>query len=316
MMDDPRHQRVRKLLTPAVSPRAIAALEERLRQRTTAILDAVAGKGTCDLVVDVAAELPLQAIAHLLGVPQEDRHLLFRWATATLDYDDRDLGEASARTQAASAAMFEYGTQLIAAKRGAPSDDMLSIAVNSADPALSDLELQMLFNLLIAAGSETTRNSITLGVLALAREPGQWRSLAANRELLPSAVEEVLRWASTTPYNRRTATTDAVLRGQRIRAGDKVSLWWASANHDEEVFVDPFRFDVTRRPNPHLAFGHGGHFCLGATLARIEIRLVLEAFLDRFEALEPAGPIEWTRSNKHTGVRHAPVALVQRASAS
>jgi cytochrome P450 len=191
---------------------------------------------------------------------------------------------------------------------------MLSTAVKSPDPALSDLELQMLFSLLIAAGSETTRNSITLGVLALAREPGQWRRLEANRHLLPSAVEEVLRWASTTPYNRRTATADTAVRGQRIRAGDKVTVWWASANYDEDVFPDPFTFDVGRRPNPHLAFGHGSHFCLGATLARIEIRLVLEAFLDRFAAVEPAGPIEWTRSNKHTGVRHAPVAIVPKTT--
>jgi cytochrome P450 len=312
MMDDPRHQRVRKLLTPAVSPRALSLIEQGLRERTAAIVDAVADRGACDLVVDVAAELPLQAIAHFLGVPQEDRHLLFRWATAALDYDDRDLGQASERTQAASVAMFEYGTKLIAAKRNAAATDMLSAAVNSTDPALSELELQMLFNLLMAAGSETTRNSITLGLLALAHEPGQWRLLEANRNLLPSAVEEVLRWASTTPYNRRTATTDTVLRGQRIRAGDKVTLWWASANYDADVFVDPFTFDVARRPNPHLAFGHGSHFCLGATLARIEIRLVLEAFLDRFGAVEPTGPIEWTRSNKHTGVRHAPVALVPR----
>ena len=316
MMDDPRHQRIRKLLTPAVSPRALAALEENLRARTTQIVDAVAEKGECDLVVDVAAELPLQAIAHLLGVPQEDRHLLFGWATATLDYDDRDLGQQSERTQAASAAMFEYGTRLIDEKRVGAGTDMLSTVVASRDPELSDAELQMFFNLLIAAGSETTRNSITFGLLALAARPEQWRLLERDRSLLPSAVEEVLRWASTTPYNRRTATTDTTLRDQEIRAGDKVTLWWASANYDEDVFVDPdpFTFDVTRKPNPHLAFGHGTHYCLGANLARTEIRLVLEAFLDRFDGLAPSGPIEHTRSNKHTGVRHAPVKLeVSRA---
>lgn len=312
MMDDPRHQRIRKLLTPAVSPRALAALEDNLRQRTAAILDAVAEKGECDLVVDVAAELPLQAISHLLGVPQEDRHLLFGWATATLDYDDRDLGRDSERTQAASAAMFEYGTNLIEAKRSTAGEDMLARVVHSDDPELTDLELQMFFNLLIAAGSETTRNSITLGLLALAADPDQWRRLDADRALLPTAVDEVLRWASTTPYNRRTATTDAEVRGQLVRAGDKVTLWWASANHDEDVFADPFRFDIARKPNPHLAFGHGSHFCLGANLARTEIRLVLEAFLDRFDPVELAAPVEWTRSNKHTGVRHAPIVLHRR----
>jgi cytochrome P450 len=317
MMDEPRHQRIRKLLTPAGSPRARAALEADLRERTAASVDAVAAKGQCDLVVDVAAELPLQAIAHLLGVPQEDRHLLFGWATATLDYDDRDLGQASERTQAASAAMFEYGTRLVAAKRageGVEGADMLTTAVNSRDPELTDLELQMFFNLLIAAGSETTRNSITLGVLSLAEDRDQWRLLDERRDLLPTAADEVLRYASTTPYNRRTATVDTTVRGQTIRAGDKATLWWASANHDEDVFADPFRLDVTRKPNPHVAFGHGGHFCLGANLARTEIRLVLEALLDRFDGVEPTGPVEHTRSNKHTGVRHAPVALIPKRS--
>lgn len=313
MMDDPRHHQIRKLLTPALSPRALAALEENLRDRTAAIVDTVAERGECDLVVDVAAELPLQAIAHLLGVPQEDRHLLFGWANATLDHDDRDLGERSDRTEEASAAMFRYGTDLIAAKRAGDSADMLSTVVNSTDPELTELELQMFFNLLIAAGSETTRNSITLGLLALAERPEAWRALDEDRSLMPSAVDEVLRWASTTPYNRRTATTDTTLGGQRIAAGDKVTLWWASANYDEDVFTDPFTFDVARRPNPHLAFGHGGHYCLGANLARTEIRLVLEAVLDRFAGIEPSGPIEWTRSNKHTGVRHAPVGLTPKA---
>ncbi len=317
MTDEPRHNRVRRLLTPSVSPRALERLGEDLRRRTTHIVDTVAARGECDLVVDVATELPLQAIAHLLGVPQEDRHHLFDWATATLDYDDRELGQASERTQAASAAMFEYGTRLVAAKRTAGpahAHDLLAAAVASTDPELDELELQMLFNLLVAAGSETTRNSITLGLLALAAEPEQWDRLHRDRTLLPSAVEEVLRYAATTPYNRRTATVDTTLGGQRIAAGDKVTLWWASANRDEAVFDEPDRFRVDRSPNPHLAFGHGGHFCLGANLARTEIRLVLEAFLDRFEGLEPTGPVERTRSNKHTGVRHAPVRLVPRAT--
>jgi cytochrome P450 len=236
--------------------------------------------------------------------------VLFGWATATLDYDDRDLGEQSARTQAASAAMFEYGSNLIDAKRSDAGNDMLATVVNSGTPHLTDIELQMFFNLLIAAGSETTRNSITLGLLALAAQPAQWRAVARDRSLVPGAVEEILRFASSTPYNRRTATVDAEVRGQRVAAGEKVTLWWASANYDEDVFAEPFTFDVTRRPNPHLAFGHGAHFCLGANLARAEIRLVLDCFLDRFDGIEPTGPVEWTRSNKHTGVRHAPVHLV------
>ncbi len=319
MMDDPRHKRIRKLVTASVSPRALAALEADLRQRTAAILVGVAARGGCDFLVDVAAELPLQAIARLLGVPQADRHRLFEWANATLDYDDRDLGGQSAKTLAAAQAMFAYGGELIAEKRRAPADDMLSAVVHGAiegddggSESVTDLELQMFFNLLIAAGSETTRNSIAVGLKALIEHPDQWRALQSDRALLPAAVEEMLRWASSTPYNRRTATRDVAVRGRTIRAGDKVTLWWASANRDEEVFADPFRFDVRRTPNPHLAFGHGAHFCLGATLARLEMRLIFDALLDRFDTIALAGPVEWTRSNKHTGVRHMPVTLRPR----
>ncbi|MFN8546035.1 MAG: cytochrome P450 [Candidatus Binatia bacterium] len=319
MMDDPRHRRIRRLVTPSVTPRALAAMEPELRERTAAILDVVAARGACDFLVDVAAELPLQAIARLLGIPQDDRHRLFAWANAVLDYDGRELGQHDARTQAASAAMFAYGTELIAEKRRQPGDDILSAVVHGrvagADGTpepLTDLELQMFFNLLIAAGSETTRNSIAIGVQALVEHPDAWRALQADRALLPSAVEEVLRWASTTTYNRRTAARDVVLRDQTIRAGDKVVLWWASANRDEAVFAEPYRFDVRRSPNPHVAFGEGPHFCLGAGLARLEIRVVLEALLERFEAIALAGPVEWVRSNKHTGLRHMPVTLRPR----
>lgn len=323
MMDDPRHRRIRRLVTPALGPRSLQAIESDLRRRAAAILDQVMERQTCDFLVDVAAELPLQAIAMLLGVPQADRHQLFAWAEATLDYDDRDLGGRSDKAQAAAAAMFDYGSSLIEAKRRAPGDDMLSAVVHGAverdggaDEPLAELELQMFFNLLIAAGSETTRNSIAIGILALADRPDDWRALASDRSLLPAAVEEMLRWASSTTYNRRTATRDAVIAGQRIAAGDKVTLWWASANRDEQVFAEPFRFDVRRAPNPHVAFGHGAHFCLGAALARMEIRIVLDALLDRCAGLEPTGPVEWTRSNKHTGIRHMPVVLRPRTAAA
>jgi cytochrome P450 len=320
MMDEPRHRRIRRLITPAVSPRTLREAEDELRARTAAILDAALERGSCDFLVDVAAELPLQVIAKLLGIPQADRHRLFAWANATLDYDDRDLGGQSEKQLAANAALFEYGARLIAEKRRAPADDLLSAVVHGtvegaggAPEPLTDLELQMFFNLLIAAGSETTRNSIAIGVMALIEHADQWQALERERALLPSAVEEILRWASSTPYNRRTATRDVAVRGETVRAGDKVTLWWASANRDEAVFPDPFRFDVCRTPNPHLAFGHGAHFCLGAALARVEIRVVLDALLDRCQRIELIGPIEWTRSNKHTGVRHMPVTLHPRA---
>lgn len=319
MMNDPRHQRIRQLVTPSVAPKALARMEPELRARTTAIVDAAVERVRCDFLLDVAAELPLQAAARLMGVPQEDRHQLFAWANATLDYDDRELGVSDERTQEASAAMFAYGTGLIEAKRTTPGDDIISAVVHGSvigddgEPGpLSDLEQQMFFNLLIAAGSETTRNSIAVGLLGLVEHPDQWRMLQTDRSLLPGAVEEILRWASSTIYNRRTATRDVEVGGHTIAAGDKVTLWWASANRDEAVFVDPFRFDVRREPNRHLAFGHGAHFCLGANLARLEIRLVFDALLDRVDICELTGPVEWTRSNKHNGVRHMPVALLPR----
>ncbi|MBD2891561.1 putative cytochrome P450 126 [Actinomadura sp. RB99] len=314
MMDDPRHQRFRRLLTPSLAPRALRAIEAELRRRAERIVDAALAKGECDFLTDVAAELPLQAVAQLLGVPQEDRHQLLLWADATLDHEDRALGESTERTQRAAAEMFAYGSALLERKRAEPADDLLSLAAHARidGQPLSDLEQQMLFNLLIAAGSETTRNAIATGMHALMENPEAWERIRDDRSLLPGAVEEMLRWSSPTPYNRRTATRNVTLGGQPIRAGDKVTLWWASANRDGEVFPDAYRFDIARSPNPHLAFGRGGHFCLGAALARVEMHVVFDTLLDRTDSAEPTGPIEYTRSNKHSGVRHMPVRLRPR----
>jgi len=346
MQDDPRHQQIRKLVTPAVAPKALAAMEPELRGRAEQIVDEAVTQGdTCDFLVEIAAELPLQAIARLLGVPQEDRHQLFAWAETNLDHDDADPDEAARRSAEASAAMFEYATRLVAAKRSQPDDGMLSAVANgrircpvdgqagtqadgragtlvrtqadtdvdaAADEPLADLEVQMFFSLLVAAGSETTRNTIASGLLGFMADPVQWQRLQDDRDLMPTAVEEMLRWASSTTYNRRTATRDTELAGQSIATGDKVTLWWGSANFDERQFLDPFTFDITRTPNRHLAFGHGAHFCLGANLARLEIRVLFDVLLDRFSAVEQVGPVEWTRSNKHTGIRHLPVRLVPR----
>ena len=319
MTDGRSHHQLRSLLTPALSPRALSALEAELRGRARRIVAAALERRRVDLLTEVAAELPLQAAAALLGVPQEDRALLIDWGDATLDHRDAD-PDAAAR---ASAELFAYGDELIERRRREPGEDLLSLAVHgtvedaaSGDRrALREDELRLLFTLLVAAGTETTRNTIAVGVAALAERPEDWRALAEDRDLVPTAVEELLRWASSTPYNRRTATRDVELGGQRISAGDRVTLWWASANRDEEEFVDPFRFDVRRAPNRHLAFGHGSHFCLGARLARMEARLLLEELLEVAE-VQVDGPIEWTRSNKHTGVRHLPATVVARRGSS
>jgi cytochrome P450 len=316
MQDDPRHQQIRRLVTPSVSPKRLREIEAELADRCAVLLDAAIEKDACDFLVDVAAELPLQAISSLLGVAQQDRHFLLDWADATLDFDDHNPGETSAKVQEASAAMSAYSTRLLSEKRACPADDIVSIIVNTdlpagADPGgtMTDLEQAMFVHLLVAAGSETTRNSITAGLLALIDRPEQWDALRSDRSLLPGAVEEMLRWASSTIYNRRTATEQVERHGQVIRPGDKVVLWWQAANFDERVFDDPFEFDTRRSPNPHLSFGVGSHFCLGANLARLEIKLVFEGLLDRAERPELAGPFERTRSNKHAGFRHAPIHL-------
>jgi cytochrome P450 len=312
MMDDPRHNRIRRLVSGGLTPRTLKRLEDDLRRRSVLLLEAAGEEGTVDFLEAVAAELPMQAICILLGVPEEDRHLLFECVDHIFDIRrDREPAAMGAAMQR----MGAYGKDLIAAKRAAPpTDDMLSIVVHASladedPPQLTDAELDGFFTLLFAAGADTTRNAIAGGVLALVEHPEQLADLRAEPALVPTAVEEVLRWTTPAPSKRRTATVDTELAGHRVRAGDKVLYWEASANRDEAVFERSMEFDVGREPNPHLAFGHGIHFCLGAGLARLEMRVLFEELLPRFGSVELAGPVEWTRSNRHTGLRHLPVAL-------
>jgi len=309
MSDPPTHTRIRGLVGRAFTPRAQGRLEPWLRERSREIVAAARARGECDFLVDVAAELPLQTIAQILGVPQEDRHRLFAWTSTILDYRDRELAQVSAELVEASLGLRSYGDELIARKRLEPGEDMLSVVARGGPEgtALSEAELQAFFCLLFVAGSETTRNSIAGGLLALLAARDQLERLRRDPGLLPGAVEEILRWTSATAYNRRTATRDVELRGQKIRAGEKTTHWYPSANRDEAVFADPFRFDVARDPNPHVAFGHGLHHCLGGSLARCEIRVLFEELMPHLGALELAGPVEWGRSNKHTSLRHVPV---------
>jgi cytochrome P450 len=316
MCDPPTHTRIRGLVSRDFTPRPVEALVPFLRDRAVRILDDVAARGTCDFLVDVAAELPLQTIARILGVPEADSHQLFAWTSTILDYRDRDLEGTSDALAEAALGMVGYGADLIEEKRTCPAADMLSAVVHATREdddgtveALSAGELSAFFSLLFVAGSETTRNSIAGGLLALIESPDELVRLQDDRTLIPTAVEEILRWTSATAYNRRTATRDVELGGQLIRAGEKTTHWYPSANRDEAVFDDPFRFDVGRDPNPHVAFGGGLHHCLGAALARTEVRVMLEELLERFSAFELAGPVEWGRSNKHTSIRHLPLQL-------
>jgi cytochrome P450 len=315
MMDDPRHQRVRLLVSKGLTPRTIARLEDDLRARTARLVDAALERRECDLVEAIAGELPMQAICILMGIPEADRHRLFAWIEHAFDFKG-DRGSFESTDEVAQ--MFEYGTALIADKRARPADDMLSVVCHARldgedPPALTDQELQFFFSLLWAAGADTTRNAISGAVVAFDAFPGEWDALrrAGTVGTVPGpAVEEIVRWTHPAAYNRRTATRTVELCGETIAPGDKVVFWEASANRDEKVFADPFRFDVARDPNPHLGFGHGVHHCLGANLARLEIRVVLDALLAAVARIELAGPVEWTRSNKHTGIRRLPVRLV------
>ena len=319
MMDDPRHHRIRRLVTPSFTPRALTLMEAGIRSRSRAIVNGIAKRGSCDFLAEVAVELPLQAVAALMGVPDSDRADLMAWSTTTLDYEGRELGESNDAVSRAAASMAEYGNRFIGEKKVCPGQDIISAVVGATidgddgeSEPLTDLEMVMFFNLLVVAGTETTRNSIALGMVALIDHPEQLSALRDDRSLMPGAVEEILRWTSATLYNRRTATRDTELDGQTIRQGDKVTLWWPSANRDESVFEDPFRFDIRRDPNPHLTFGYRTHFCLGANLARMEVRCIFDELLDRLEGFTLAGPVERARTNKHAGVWHVPMTFRPR----
>lgn len=318
MMDGTRHARIRRLVSTGLTPRMLVGLEAELRTRTRALVERITDGVAFDFLHDVAAELPMQAICILLGVPEQDRHALFESVEHAFDFrDGREAFETTDEAAAAHARMFEYGRALIAAKRERPSEDMLSVVVHATlddeqPPTLSNGELYAFFNLVFAAGAETTRNAIAGGLLALLERPEQLAVLRAHPELLPKAVEEMLRWTTPSPSKRRTATHATELAGHAIRPGDKVLFWEGSANRDERVFARAMHFNVRREPNPHLAFGHGVHFCLGGNLARLEMRVIFEELLAAFGTCELAGPVEWTRSNRHTGIRHLPLRL-QRA---
>ena len=307
MMDDPRHTHIRRLVNSGLTPRMIARVEDDLRARARRLLDGVRPEAPFDFVVDVAAELPMQMICILLGVPESERHWLFEAIEPSFDFGgSRKASIPRLSIEESGSRIYTYGRELIAQKRAEPADDMLSLVAN-AD--VSDAEVYLFFNLLFSAGAETTRNAVAGGLLALAGHPEQWAALRSDAGLLPTAIEEMVRWTSPSPSKRRTATRAASLGGQSIEAGQKVLVWEGSANRDAMVFRDPHSFDVTRKPNPHLGFGQGVHYCLGANLARLELRVLFEELLTRFASVRVVHPVEWTRSNRHTGIRHLVVEL-------
>jgi cholest-4-en-3-one 26-monooxygenase len=318
LLDPPHHTRPRRILSRGFTPRSIALLEDHLAAMARRVVDDVADRGRCDFVTDVATELPLQAIAELVGVPLEDRQRIVEWGNQLVGIDDPDhQGDLSVQL-AAFTEMTEYAAGLRRQRRADPRDDLITrlTTIEVDGTTLTEQEFGELFLLLTIAGNETTRNVAAHGIRALASNPDQLAALAADPspERLGRAVEEVLRWATPVMYFRRTATRDVELGGRRIRSGDRVVMWYVSANRDEEVFEDPFRFDVDRHPNDHVSFGGGGaHHCVGAPLGRLELRLLLHEVATRLGGLALDGPVEILRSNFVAGIKHLPVRWTARA---
>ncbi len=315
-MDPPMHTRYRRLVNKGFTPRMIRDLEARVVESTDAILDAVCEQGSADFVETVSAELPLQVIAELMGVPHEDRHLVFDWSNRMIGSNDPEFQDGAEAGAMAAMELYAYADQLCQQKKLDPHGDLLSVLTHAdiEGDALSQLELDMFFLLLAVAGNETTRNLISGAMVAFFDNPDQWARLQADRSLLPSAIEEMLRYVSPVMHFRRQAAQDTVLHGQEIAAGDKVVFWHISANRDETAFTDPDRFDIGRTPNAHMAFGGGGpHFCLGANLARMEIKVMFERLLDRMPDIRLDGDVQRLRSNFINGIKHLPVAFTPSA---
>ncbi|MBM3692701.1 MAG: cytochrome P450 [Actinomycetota bacterium] len=308
--DPPRHTKLRKLVNRGFTPRQIAALEPHVRAMVVGLLDRVTAMGEFDLVHDLAVELPLQVIAELVGVPHDERHQVFEWTERMMSNDTDDTAAFEQDSQAALAEMFAYADRLAAARTTGDGTDLLSVLLRADvdGEALTQFEVDVFFMLLMNAGSETTRNLITGGTLALFEHPDQHARLAADPGLVPSAIEEMLRWVTPVMHFRRTAQVDLEIAGQPIAAGDKVVMWYTSANRDGAQFPASDTFDVGRTPNDHVAFGAGGpHFCLGASLARLEARILFEELLARMPTLAPAGAPVHLRSNFINGIKSLPV---------
>ncbi|MCD9141947.1 cytochrome P450 [Streptomyces albireticuli] len=302
-MDPPEHTRVRQIVQRGFAPRAIRALEAALRRRAEAIVTRARGRGSGDFVTDVACELPLQAIAELIGVPQEDRARIFDWSNKMVAYDDPELALTQEVGATAAMELISYAMNLAAARKECPARDIVSRLVAAEDEGnLAPDEFGFFVLLLAVAGNETTRNAISHGMHAFLTHPGQWELY--KRERPATTAEEIVRWATPVVSFQRTATRDTELGGARIAEGQRVGIFYASANHDPEVFERPDVFDITRDPNPHLGFGGGGpHFCLGRSLAALEIDLIFHAIADTLPDIRLEGEPRRLRSAWLNGIK-------------
>ena len=319
-MDGRDHTRQRKLISAGFTPRMVGRLEEQMRRWSARIIDAALARGTCDFVPDAAYQLPMHMIADIVGIPEGDREWLFGITNDFLAAGDPARGLTRDEQMVIQLQMFEYARKLGEDKRRNPQDDVWTILStvemdgdDGAKTRLGEVELDLFFLLLTVAGSETTRNAITLGLHALLADPEQMAMLRREPQSIPVAVEEMIRWASPVSYFARRATRDTEIRGVRIAKGDRITMWYPSANRDEDVFPDPFRFDARRTPNEHVAFGGGGpHFCLGANLARREMITFFEELFRRTKTIEATGPLTYAPLGIFNSILVAPQSLPVR----
>ncbi len=311
-MDPPQHVKFRRIVQRGFTPHAIASLRGEIAAMAKEIIDPVAPRGECEFVKDVASELPLRIICQMAGVPLEDRHRLYDLTNTLIGFDDPELNASKEQQMAASAEVFAYGLKLAELYKDAPVDTNLVTKLINAevdDEKLTETELCSFFLILMIAGNETTRTVTTHALRLLMEHPEQFDKLLADPSLLPQAIEECLRYQPALYHFRRTATQDVELRGKLIKKGDRVILWYHPANRDPEVFENPETFDITRSENPHLTFGKGEHFCLGANLARLELEEILKQVIARIRNPKQTAPIRELRSNFVNGVKEMKISF-------
>jgi cytochrome P450 len=322
MTDPPLHGAMRRAFNRLFLPRPVGKYATPGEALVSEILNEVMERGACDFVVDVAARLPMAFICEIMGIPRPDWPNMFKWGNMSIGFADPEYqvesGSALDTRQQGAMNLGIYCMKLALERRGGDGEDLLSVLGNAEINGRKLNEGELIHNgfLYIAGGLETTRNAISAGLLALIQHPDEMRQLATNPILLPTAIEEILRWSSPVTHIARVATEDTAIAGRRIAKGDRVALWIPSANRDESIFDDPYRFDITRNPNEQIAFGKGEHFCAGAHLARLELRLMMRDLLSRVEQIELAGEVERLQSNLIAGIKHMPIRFRQSRAAA
>lgn len=317
-MDPPKHAKYRRIVARTFTPRAVQEIEPAIRRHSTRVVDEVARDGSCEFVTQLASELPLILICEFLGFPQKDRHKVFDWSNRMIGFDDPDMTEGAEDRTAASLELYMYANEIAAQKRAEPDGTLVSKLINGdvEGVSLTEHEFNSFVLLLAVAGNETTRNATSHGMRLLHDHPEQRETLRSDLEThLPTFVEEILRFSPSVIHFRRTATEDAEIRGVKVPKGSKVAMFYSSANRDGDVFANPDTFDVTRDPNPHLAFGVGEHFCLGASLARMQLRCIFREIVSRLPDIHLSAPLRRMRGNFIDGVKEMPVRFTPEAGA-